>query len=372
MNLLFIADPGSVHDLHWMEAMSTHHRCYLLVRKHHASRIDPSELQKRRLTLLGTIDDFSLRKFMATRKTAQFITDCIKSHRIDLVHLLYAEPNALWAVFRKRFGCPVVLTTRGTDILQTIPAFARKRSPFAALVATVYKRALNQCDAITSTSHRQQLAIKEFIPGISENKLMCIRTGIDIAAIDRANTIASDKPHVLFPRLMQPIYNHECAIEAIGLLEPGLRSSHRFVFLDANTSNQAYKARIAERLDALKADVLWLSRLSEVDLFGWMKGASAVVMTPHSDGTSVSAMEAIAAGVPVLLPDLGYDADLFSDAAIFFTPNSAADLATKLSEVLQQPDPTRATANAVKMRSRAARSVEMARLETLYLSLRPS
>lgn len=369
MNILFIADPGSVHDLHWMEAMSTRHRCMLLVRRHHQGRIVPEVLEQRNLTVLGILDDFSLLRFWRTRKMANYIAQCVREQKIDVLHVLYAEPNALWMNFAGRFGCKTVITTRGTDVLKTIPAFAQKRTPLAKAVAWFYKRAFRACDAITSTSLKQHEAILELDKKLPKSKLVCIRTGIDLEAIDRATPHAGDNPYVLFPRLMQPIYNHECALDAIALLDASIRHSHRFVFLDANTSNVAYKALIAAKMESVDADILWLPRMAELALFGWMKGAAAVVMTPHSDGTSVSALEALAAGAPVLLPNIGYDSDLFADTSIDFKSNDPVDLSRKLSAVLSGEHDHGKQQRIERIRARASREKEMDRLDALYQRL---
>lgn len=369
MNILFIADPGSVHDLHWMEAMGARHRCMLLVRKHHQARIVPEVLEQRKLTFLGVLDDFSVLRFWRTRNMAKYIAQCIHEHKIDVLHILYAEPNALWVNFAHRFGCKTVITTRGTDVLKTIPAFAQKRTPLAKAVAWFYKRAFRACDAITSTSLKQHEAILELDEKLPKSKLVCIRTGIDLEAIDRATAHAVGKPYVLFPRLMQPIYNHECALDAIALLDANIRHSHRFVFLDANTSNVAYKAQIAAKIESVEADILWLPRLAESDLFGWMKGAAAVVMTPHSDGTSVSALEALAAGAPVFLPNIGYDSDLFGDTTIQFEANDRVDLSEKLNAVLSFAHDQGKQQRIERIRERASREKEMERLDALYQRL---
>ena len=369
MNVLFIADPGSIHDLKWMEAMSHYHTCFVLVRHHHRDRVDPKDLERRNLKHLGLVHDFSVRKFIQTLSTARTLTRLIAEHRIDVLHLLYAEPNALWANFSHRFSCKIVLTTRGTDVLKTIPSFARKRSLLAQTVAKLYMKALERCDRITSTSLKQQAALLAFNPRLDASKLVCIRTGIDVDAIDRSAAVQHSKPYVLFPRAMQPIYNHECALSAISKLPEHVRSTYCFVFVDADSSNLPYRTTIEGLMKDLPAEILWLKHLETDALFGWMKSAAACVMTPHSDGTPVSALEALAAGTALLLPDLGYDADLFGDTAYFYTPNDPSDLAVKLQHLLDQPNPAQRRGAAERIKERASRINEMDRLQRLYLSL---
>ena len=352
-----------------MEAMSRHHTCFVLVRHHHRDRIDPKNLERRNLKHLGIVHDFSVRKFIQTLSTARTLARLIAEHRIDVLHLLYAEPNALWANFRHRFRCKIVLTTRGTDVLKTIPAFARKRTPLAQIVAKLYMKALERCDRITSTSLQQQAALLAFNPRLDASKLVCIRTGIDVEAIDRALTVEHSKRYVFFPRMMQPIYNHECALLAISKLPERVRSSYCFVFVDVDSSNTLYATKIGQLMKQLPAEIHWLKRLESDALFGWMKGAAACVMTPHSDGTPVSALEALAAGTALLLPDLGYDVDLFGDTASFYTPNDPSDLAIKLQHLLDHPNPAQRRVAAERIKERASRTNEMDRLQRLYLSL---
>lgn len=369
MNVLFIADPGSIHNMNWMAEMSKRHSCYLLVRSFDQSKVNASVLSREGLTFLGCIDDFSVRRYLRTRKTAKAIARLVKEHSIDIIHILYAEPNALWANYASLFGCKVLITTRGTDVLKTIPAFAESPSVLSRFVASLYRRGFRLCHGITSTSSAQQKAIARFIPGIESEKLHCIRTGIDAASIDRAEAHSSDTPYIFFPRLMQPIYNHECAIAAIALLEPGLLSDYRFVFVDADSTNTEYCRKIAALMKQHKANIEWLPRLQPAELYGWMKGAAACVMTPHSDGTSVSALEALAAGSPLILPRLDYDSEIFGDTAHFYEPNHPNDLALKITEVLAVDRSQERIENSIKVRSRASRAAEMERLHALYLNL---
>lgn len=369
MNILFIADPGSIHNMNWMAEMGKRHTCFLLVRKIDERHVDPIVLSDNKVAFLGSIDDFSLRRYFRTRTTAKAITRLVTEHSIDIIHILYAEPNALWASFTGLFGCKVLITTRGTDVLKTIPAFAERKSVLSKWVAAMYRRAFRKCHGITSTSLAQQEAIKAFTTGIEVNKLHCIRTGIDIAAIDRAEAYKSDKPYVLFPRLMHPIYNHECAIAAIALLGSDMQTNYRFVFVDADTSNEEYSRLIGGLMTQLEAETVWLPRLQPAELYGWMKGAALCVMTPHSDGTSVSALEVLAAGSPLILPRLNYDQDIFGDTAHFFEPNNPEDLACRIIEVLSMCQSNAVSENSAKVRARASRSAEMDRLHALYLNL---
>ena len=165
MNILFLADPGSVHDVKWMSYLSVGHTCHLIVRKHHAAQMGVEKLRAFERTngirIIAQVEDFSIRRFGRTWSTAKELARLIRANGIDVFHMMYAEPNALWAFFRRTLAVPILLTTRGTDVLKTIPAFYQRKSLLDRSVAWCYWKALRQVDQVTCTSTRQSTAVKE-------------------------------------------------------------------------------------------------------------------------------------------------------------------------------------------------------------------
>src|SRR5690606_1886260 len=121
----------------------------------------------------------------------------------------------------------------------------------------------------------------------------------------------------LMPRKMDPVYNHEFTLDAITLLSQVVKEKFAFVFLDADSHQKSYVKFIREKAQFTGADVRFLPLQTPVRLISLYKQSTLVVMNPHSDGSPVTAMEAMACGKPVILPPLPYDEEIFSGAFFF-------------------------------------------------------
>jgi len=371
MKVLFLADPCSIHDQKWVNAMAETHECFLISRHIHAE-CAKGELAAS-VTYLGSIPDFSLRNFQTTRKTAKKIAGLINMHSIDLVHILYAEPNALWGFFASGWSSRVLVTTRGSDVLLTIPRFFSSANPFKRLIGHLYRLSFRRVDGFTSTSESQAQAVRE-ISARHETSVTIIRTGVDVESIRAVDSSAlptalTEKHYVLFPRLMRPVYHHELAIEAIARLPRKLSETYRFVFIDCDSPDKKYTSKIAALMDALSIDFIWLPRLSTEELHAAMKGADLVVMTPKSDGSSVTATECMLCKTPLILPPLNYDLELFGSVVVIASEYTAEAFVTAIEGVLcgrLKPDLNEAHDRVL---THANRQKEMSRLQALYTKL---
>jgi hypothetical protein len=335
MNILFLADPDSIHDIKWINTIISKKvkSAFILPRKIHRSVTGLPGI-----TILSPIDDFSIVMFYKTILTAFKIRHIVRSNKINIVHILYAEPNALWCIFRKFIGVPVIITSRGTDVLKTIPQAFNRKSLINRLVAPLYKLAFQQADWVTSTSERQIESIKVFSGRTS--KISIVRTGVDLKTIEnsinRKSVLGSNK-YFLFPRLMKPIYNHEFCIEAIHLLSDSLKREYKMVFVGRNSGDILYQNFLEEKMRNIPyVEFVFLDRQNQENLLALYRNSSLVVMTPKSDGSPVSAMEAILCGAKVILGPLEYDSEIFSNVKKIQQWDKE-ELAKMMTDYLMQP-----------------------------------
>jgi glycosyltransferase involved in cell wall biosynthesis len=338
LNILFIADPNSIHDIRWMHSLIAKGNIsgFVLARKPHyeSHKLNPNTLSPNIKLLSGILDPSVIRPFRNLVQAFK-IRNMIRRHKIDIVHIMYAEPNALWANWKSLFNVPLILTTRGTDVLKTIPEFFQKKSLLASIVASRYRSAFNSFDHITCTSQRQLDGLKSMKVNTPAT---LVRTGVDIQKIKRAVTdmkarLGITEKFVLMPRNMRPLYNHEFTLDAIGLLEENFLREYSFVFINSDTKDSAYLSSIKQKAASIKGKFHFLSSFEHEEMLSLYKQASLIVMNPLSDGSPVSAMEAMASNVPVILPPLTLDMEIFEGAFVFdqWTPQS---LKTKIEYVL--------------------------------------
>lgn len=334
INVLYLADPNSIHDTKWINTLASFGvRPFWLVRKSHLSTMN---LLNHNDTV-SYIEDFSILRFPITLYTAFRIKMLIKRHQIDVLHIMYAEPNSLWVNFKNLFRIPVIITTRGTDVLKTIPEAFKNRNIINSIVAPLYRRAFLKADFITSTSEGQIKSIQQF-SGVTNN-ISIVRTGVDLQKIcsstEKFFPLRDSKPFILFPRYIKPIYNHEFCLDAIEFVSSTNKKKYKMVFLGKDSGDLAYQEMLTSRMRSMKGvEFEFINKQSQEALFELYKRAEIVIMTPKSDGSPVSAMEAIACCTPVILGPIGYDEILFKEKTITLTSWNPEELGVVIDKVL--------------------------------------
>ena len=105
--------------------------------------------------------------------------------------------------------------------------------------------------------------------------------------------------------------------------------------------------------------------LDQESLWATFKKASLAIMTPVSDGTPNSALEAMAANCPLILSDLPYDKDLFENTCEKIQITNPKILATKIEQTLLSINQFNQSAlKAVSIYGN--RTSEMKKMESLY------
>lgn len=370
--ILYLADPNSIHDIKWMSFFSGQpdFECFCVARHHHVkSKVATSELlAEKSITFLETITDYSVTRFWKNGRQARCIKKLIERHKIDIFHIMYAEPNALWALYRKFFNLPMLLTTRGTDVLKTIPQFLESRSVLSKIVFSKYKKSFVSFDHICGTSIRQAKSVFRMF-GLNESVYQIIRTGVDIVE-QESLPCPLEFQYIFFPRAMRPIYDHELALDALSKLPERYRTKYKFVFIGKDGKDLSYiknfKAKVSNH--PCRENILFLDGLTPPQMFQYYTHASLVVMTPISDGTPVSAMEAMLCRVPLLLPDLGYDEEIFANVNKYIS-GDASDLADIMSFMLDSSNSDQIEKNHEAVLQHGDRRKEMKKLERLYFQV---
>lgn len=364
MRILYLADPNSVHDIKWISffAQRRSKACFLIPRVSHYNQFQNSSRKENiaeqcGFQLLQPIHDFSILRFYRTLYEAFLIRRTIVRHEIDVVHILYAEPNALWCLFKTFFGVPMIITTRGTDVLKTIPDFFKGRELLKRIVAAAYKKAFRRADWITVTSQVQAESIMQF-SGREEPPVL-IRTGVDVRRITLDTSpyfpLQDSKPFILFPRNLKPQYNHEFSLAAVALLPQEVKANYKMVYVGKNGSDAAYQKKLEELMRG-QPDVQFelLETQRQEGIIELYKRASLVVMTPLSDGSPVSGMEALLCGARLVLGPLNYDKDIFSQAIRLtaWDPGELANtMAIALTEGYKRPELTESEMHAMDQSS---------------------
>ena len=136
---------------------------------------------------------------------------------------------------------------------------------------------------------------------------------------------------------MRPIYNHDFCLEAIALLPEYIKAKYQMVFIGRGSGDVVYQNNIEEKMKTMSEVTFnFIDNQSQESMAELNKRASLVVMTPKSDGSPVSAMEALICGKQLILGPLKYDEDIFNRNVMKLKEWIPEELAEKITLALTQ------------------------------------
>jgi glycosyltransferase involved in cell wall biosynthesis len=379
IRVLYIGDPSSVHDLKWVSYFSTRDdfEAYFLVQEHEMHLITPerkSQFDELGITVEGPIKSYSLWRFWENRASIYKIKAVIAKRKIDVVHPLFATPFSLWT---RNLSVPSVITSRGSDIHVVLAGLGKGsflQRIHGKLLLKKFKSAFENAAAITCTSQGQLDKINSvFGTNLSAE---IIRTGVNVSEIDelspkiRLSPIFSGKKIIFLPRYIQPIYRTELQLKALMNLPDTLRPQVALVLVKGSRSPKKYMQRVEALLKQCGLPHQIFERLTQQEMWSMFKKSSLAIMTPKTDGTPNSALEAMAAKCPLILGSFKYDEDLFSEEFCHrMKSDSVEELSELVTESLKRYPKEKIEAAFENVTERGNRPVEMERLRKVYLRL---
>jgi glycosyltransferase-like protein len=170
-----------------------------------------------------------------------------------------------------------------------------------------------------------------------------IPNGVDAARFATARPVVSASPYLLSVGGIEPRKGSLDLLAAYALARrdlPGLR----LVVAGGETlfDYREYRAEWDRRAAALDTAPEILGPVPHDDLPPLTAGAAAFAFPSTKEGFGLAAMEALAAGVPVVVRDLPVLQEVFGAAVLYGT--DPASLAAALVRAVKEPDPARRTA----------------------------
>jgi glycosyltransferase involved in cell wall biosynthesis len=244
----------------------------------------------------------------------------------DLVHV-HLFPAQLWAAaaLRQCDRQPVLITTEHN------PDNNRRGKPFARSLDRILYRSY---DSVVCNSEATAAAMLEWVPQVHD-RLTVIPNGI---AVERfRSAVAADRdmivhghrgPIAIFVARLQPQKDHETLLRAIARIPDVQLLLVGEGELRSELEQLAGALGIATRVHFLgqRADVAEL-----------LKMADLYIHATHSDGFGIAALEAMAAGLPVIASNVPGLAEVVGNAGILVPPRDAEALARAIQSVLSDP-----------------------------------
>ena len=236
----------------------------------------------------------------------------------DVIDAHYLYPDGVAAVWLgQRFGLPVVLTARGTDV-SLIPRFARPRR--------LILRAIDSAAAVITVSAALRTALLEI--GAPGGKITVLRNGVDTVLFhpprDRAAARAAlglKRPTLISVGLLIERKGHHRTIEAMPQLP-----DFDLVIVGEGPERERLSALIA-RL-GLGDRVRLPGAVPHAELPAWYGAADASVLSSSREGWANVLLELMACGTPVVASPIWGNPEVVRSpaAGVITRENSAAGI----------------------------------------------
>lgn len=352
--ILFFADASSVHTQRWVrECASRGFDCVIVTRR-------PADVP-------GAHDVIAVRPggdamgwvlaIPAIRRLARRIAP-------QWVHGHYVTSYGLWAA-ASGLGpqVPLVLTAWGSDILVTPRAPGWRGTAMSSLVGWSLRRAR----LITADSHDVLADIRRF--GV---RARCeeVLWGADAERFRPG--VPADGFEVVSLRNWEPNYNIDTLLRAWARVRAQRPLAAAILHLLGGGPQLPMLRSLAGELGVAES-VRFTGRVDDSAMVSTMQRTRASVSVPSSDATSVSLLESMACGLPVVASDLPANRQWIDAASgLLVPPRDEAALAAALLRLHDEPG--FAVAQGVRNRELvlrlASRRTQFDRLALLYDSLR--
>lgn len=201
------------------------------------------------------------------------------------------------------------------------------------LVRLLTKNTIKRADLILTPTKAIKSEIKEYCPSVSA-PIHHFYNGVDTAAFNQANQQqAKGQPrYLLTVGAIERRKNLETIIKALALLQDQTIQLR----IMGGIRDQQYFDELMVLVESLNLGqrVHYQGFVEESALIQNYQEAEAFITASKDEGFNIPPLESMACGVAVVCSNIPVHLELFDGAAVFFNPESASDLQTKVDAIL--------------------------------------
>ena len=140
-----------------------------------------------------------------------------------------------------------------------------------------------------------------------------------------------------YPAATWPHKNHETILRAINILKSEHSVAPHFFFTGSSTSHRPTLDRLAQDLD-ISEQLHFLGFVTPVELQTIFRTATAMIFPSKFEGFGLPILEAFHARLPVLSSNATTLPEVARDGALYFDPDSPAELSALMKTILDNPE----------------------------------
>lgn len=279
----------------------------------------------------------------------------LRRERVQVVHTHLSTASLLGSWAARLAGIPALATVHGLN------------------TRTCYNYA-NRIIAV-SNAVRQHLVAQ----GLPAERIMVVHNGVDLRALSRPDQseqvrrecrLPPGAPVLITVGRLAPTKGHRDLLEALELLaRGGLRPNLRLLVVGTGSLLPLLQREAEQR--GLRDRVIFCG--FQRDVLPYLQAADVFVLPSIQEGLSLSALEAMALGKPVVACRVGGTPEVVVDGetGVLVSPGNPRELAAALERLLAEREQARAMGAAGRRRVQQAFDLEqmVARIETIYREL---
>lgn len=368
MRILYFSSGASLHDEQFLQKFSTSQYNFCFASMHHHPRPVPGGIPYH---YLGGDDrplPGQLGRAFAALNVAKRLRALIRSWKPDLIHT--GPVNTAGALAAAIGFRPLLLMPWGSDVL-LVP---RKSLAGRLLVRHTLKQAiLITCDARVVRDRIVELA------SYPPERIVIIPWGVDLARFHpsptsrlamRAELGLRDGPVIVMNRTFKPVYGVEYFLR--GLPRLLTRFPDTSIVLAGDGPLKERLTAVARDL-GLSAQIKFIGVVENSRMPKLLNAADVYVSSSLSDGTSISLLEAMACGLPVVVTDLPANREWVDHGrnGLIVPARDSDNLTDAIAQLLENPTlaQTMGQRNIEISRERADWDRNYERLEDMFESI---
>jgi len=296
MKICVLGNPNSPHVIRWVRYFARR-GCALSLIGHQAPRRPIPE----------DVDFYNLAAKINVRKVrylawAWQVRQLVRKIQPAVLHAHFVD-GAGWLGAASGFH-PYLLTAHGSDLL-LLPY-----RPWLHQRLSLW--ALRQADHLTCVS--EDLVQQASYYGVPQEQMDLLYLGVDTSVfypipdprdIRERLGLDHDRPVVLSPRSIKPVYNPLDIARAIPLIYRHVPTAQFLVFTFNAVPHLLKQFRSIVQEGGASPSVRYISEISHDQLLAdYYRAADVIISVPSSDGTPKSVQEAMACGTPVVASDI--------------------------------------------------------------------
>jgi glycosyltransferase involved in cell wall biosynthesis len=242
------------------------------------------------------------------------------------------------------YGCPSVGTVHDLSQLHVAGKYDPLRMLYIRKVLPRLMRRLTHVISVSQATRKDLMSHVRLEPG----RIDVVYNGADLTrfqAMDKSRArahvrekYAVDGPYILYTsRLEHPGKNHVRLLEAFASLKRDRGLPHRLVCAGSAWYGAETIYSTAREL-GIEQDVFFPGFVPNSDLPALYAGADLFVFPSLFEGFGIPLLEAMASGTPVCASNVASIPEVVRDAGLMFDPDSAADIASAMSQILNDAD----------------------------------